>query len=122
MAEPSADAADEARKLGLADLEEALKFVKTDASDLLRELLRGISMWAFTALMAFVLAAVWLALAQVVLTYAHPYGALPQILDLLNISYVFAVGSAVLGLGLLWRYFSLRRRYVRLFEIAGKLR
>jgi hypothetical protein len=106
----------------MADLEGALEFVKSDASALLGDLLRGISMWGLTALMAFVLAAVWLVLAQVVLAYAHPYGSPPQVLDTLYLSYGFAAGSACLGLALLWRYYSLRRRYVKLFEIAGKLR
>jgi hypothetical protein len=113
---------EEASKLGLADLEEALGFVKADASNLLRDLLSGISMWGLTALMSFVLAAVWLGLAEVILTYAHPFGALPQVLDVLYVSYVFATASAFLGLVLFWRYYSLRKRYSRLFEIAGKLR
>ena len=113
---------EETGKMGLADLEEALGFLRTDASRLLRDLLRGISMWGLTALMAFFLAAVWFALSQVILTYAHPFGALPQVLDLLYASYVFAIGSASLGFVLLWRYYSLRKRYLRLFEIAGNLR
>lgn len=108
--------------MGLADLEEALGFLKTDASMLLKDLLRGISTWGLTALMAFLLSAVWLALAQVILTFAHPYGSLPGILDILYASYVFAAGSAILGFLLLWRYYSLRKRYLRLFEIAGNLR
>ena len=106
----------------LADLEEALGFLRTDASRLLQDLLRGISMWGLTALMAFFLAAVWLALAQVILTYAHPYGSLPRILDILYASYAFAIGSALLGSLLFWKYYSLRKRYLRLFEIAGSLR
>lgn len=113
---------EEVSKLELANLEEALEFVKADASKLLRDLLSGISMWGLTALMAFVLAAVWLGLAEVILTYAHPYGALPQVLDTLYISYLFATASAILGLVLIWRYYSLRKKYSRLFEIAGKLR
>jgi len=105
----------------LTDLAEALGLMKADASKLLKDLLRGISMWGITALMAFFLAAVWLALSEVVLTYAHPYGSLPPTLDILYVSYGFAAGSAILGLILSWRYLSLKRRYVRLFEIAGKL-
>lgn len=106
----------------LTDLAEALGLMKADASRLLKDLLRGVSMWGITALMAFLLAAVWLALAEVVLIYAHPYGSLPQILDILYASYAFAAGSGVLGVVLFWRYFSLKRRYVSLFEIARKLR
>ena len=79
-------------------------------------------MWGLTALMAFLLSAVWLALAQIILTYAHPYGSLPRILDILYASYVFATVSASLGFLLLWRYYSLRKRYLRLFQIAGSLR
>lgn len=111
-----------AGKMELADLEEALGLVKADASKLLRDLLTGISMWGLTALMAFVLAAVWLGLGEVILTYAHPYGALPQVLDILYLSYLFAGASSVLGLVLFWRYYTLRKRYSRLFEITGKLR
>ena len=112
----------EGGKMELTDLAEALGLMKSDASKLLKDLLRGISMWGITAVMAFFLAVVWLALAEVVLTYAHPYGSLPQILDILYASYAFAAGSAVLGVVLFWRYYSLKRRYVRLFGIARKLR
>jgi hypothetical protein len=79
-------------------------------------------MWGLTALMAFFLASVWLVLAQVILDYAHPYGSLPQVLDVLYLSYGFAIGSASLGFALFWRYYSLRKRYARLAEIAGNLR
>jgi hypothetical protein len=113
---------EDASKLRLADLEEALGFLKADSSKLLRDLLSGISMWGLTALMAFVLAAVWFGLAQVVLIYAHPYGSPPLILEILYVSYGFAIASALLGIVLFWRYYSLRKRYSRLFEIAGKLR
>jgi len=122
MDRSDANSGEEPGKMGLADLEEALGFLKADASRLLKDLLRGISMWGLTALMAFFLAGVWLVLAKVILTYAHPYGSLPQILDILYASYGFAAGSAVLGFLLLWRYYSLRKRYLRLFEIAGSLR
>jgi len=122
MDRADADVEEETGKLGIADLEEALGFLKADASRLLKDLLRGVSMWGLTALMAFLLAAVWLALALVILAYAHPYGSLPQILDILYASYGFATGSALLGFLLLWRYYSLRKRYLRLYEIAGSLR
>lgn len=122
MDRSDANSGEEPGKMRLADLEEALGFLKSDASRLLKDMLRGISMWGLTALMAFFLAAVWLVLAKVILMYAHPYGALPQVLDLLYVSYGFATGSAVLGFLLLWRYYSLRKRYLRLFEIAGSLR
>ncbi|MDA4125094.1 MAG: hypothetical protein OK438_06575 [Thaumarchaeota archaeon] len=118
----SAKATEETVEMGLGDLEEALRFVKADASNLLSDLLRGISMWGFTALMAFLLAAICLVLSQVILTYAHPYGSLPPILDILYVSYGFAIGSAFLGFVLFWRYYSLRKRYARLFEIVGSLR
>jgi hypothetical protein len=120
QADPEGDR--EGGRLELTDLSDALEQMKTDASKLLMDLLRGIAMWGITALMAFFLAFVWLALAEVVLVYAHPYGSLPQILDILYASYGFAAGSAILGLVLFWRYFSLKRKYVRLFGIARKLR
>ena len=108
-------------EMRVSDLEEALGWMKSDASVLLKDLLRGIAMWGITSLMAFVLTGVWLVLAQVILVFAHPFGALPQVLDILYFSYAFAAASAILGLVLLWRYYSLRRKYARLFEIVGKL-
>ena len=122
MDEPSGATEKETGEIPLADLEEVMRFVKADASNLLNDLLRGISMWGLTALMAFFLASVWLVLAQVILHYAHPYGALPEVLDVLYLSYGFAIGSACLGVALFWRYQSLRKRYSRLAEIAGNLR
>ena len=106
----------------VADLAEALGWVKTDAERFLKDLLRGVSMWGTTAAMALVLALVWLALGQAVVTYAHPYGSPPLVLDILYLSYVMVVVSASLGVVLFWRYLSLRRRYARLFDIAAKLR
>jgi hypothetical protein len=120
MKEPTGESP--AVRMELAELAEALGFMKADASRLLNDMTRGISMWGVTALLSFLLAAVSLALAQAVLTYAHPYGALPQVLDLLYASYLSSACSAVLGLVLAWRYFTLKTRYVRLFEIARKLR
>jgi hypothetical protein len=122
MNEPDSESALEGGRMDLEDLAEALGLMKADASKLLKDLLRGISMWGITSMMAFFLAFVWLALAQAILTYGHPYGSPPQILDILYASYLFAVVSVSLGLFLFWRYYSLRRKYTRLFEIAGKLR
>ena len=112
----------EVDELKVVDLSDALTLIKSDASSLLKDLLRGISMWGVTAAMAFILAAVWLALGQFILAYAHPYGAPQGILDLLYASYGFAVGSVSLGAIMSWRYYSLKRRYTRLFEITRKLR
>jgi len=106
----------------VGELADALELMKADASKFLRDLLKGVSMWGITAVLAFSLAVVWLALAQVVLTFAHPYGSPPLILDILYLSYGFAIGSASLGCALFWRYYSLRKKYTRLFEIARKLR
>jgi hypothetical protein len=121
MAEPSSEDASGGDRPELADLAEALSFMKADASKVLKDLLRGISMWGITALMAFLMSIVWLALAGTILSFAHPYGSSPQILETLYVSYAFAVGSVAIGMFLFWRYYSLRRRYVRLFEIATKL-
>lgn len=79
-------------------------------------------MWGVAAAMAFVLAGTWLALAQAVLIYAHPYGAQPAVLDTLYAGYIFSVVSACVGLVMLWRYWSMRRRYSELFRIANTLR
>ena len=122
MKEPDGESAPGDGRPELADLAEALELMKADASRFLKDLLRGVSMWATTAVMAFLLAIVWVALAQVVVAYAHPYGSPPLILDILYLSYGFAIGSATLGFLLSWRYYTLRRKYTRLFEIASKLR
>ena len=108
--------------LNVADLAEALIFMKADAAKLLKDMLRGISMWGITAAMAFVMAAVWFALGELILRYAHPFGSPPFILDLLYASDLVAVASALLGAILSWRYYSLRKRYGRLYEIAENLR
>ena len=109
-------------RLDVATLEEALSWMRSDARTLLRDMLRGISMWGFTALLAALLAALCLVLAQSIMTFEHPYGSPPEILDALYVSYGVAAVSAVSSLALAWRYFSLRRRYTKLFEIAAKLR
>lgn len=118
----ASDATKRGQDSELAALGEALNLMKNDTSKLLRDLLKGISMWGFTSLMAFLLAAVWLAFSQVVLTYAHPYGSPPQVLEILYAGYALTAISAMLGVLLSWRYYSLRKRYTRLFEIADKLR
>jgi len=107
--------------LRVEDLAEALELMKTDASKLLKDLLRGISMWGITALLAFCLAAVWLVLSEFIVRFAHPFGSPPLILDILYVSYAFSAGSALLGLVLLWRYYSLRKKYEKLFVISGTL-
>jgi hypothetical protein len=122
MKEQDGESAPGGGRLEVADLADALELMKADASRFLKDLLNGVSMWATTAVMAFFLAIVWLALAQIVLTFAHPYGSPPLMLDILYLSYTFAVVSASLGFLLSWRYYSLRRKYTRLFEIASKLR
>jgi hypothetical protein len=119
MIEPSRS---DDEKPEIADFAEALDLMRADSKRLLGDLLRGISMWGVTSLLAFFLAGACLALGQVIIKYAHPYGALPQVLDLLNISYGLALVSAGLGGILLWRYYSLRTRYSRLFEVARNLR
>jgi hypothetical protein len=106
----------------IADFAEALDLMRADSKRLLADLLRGISMWGVTSLLAFCLAGACLALGQVIVKYAHPFGSLPQVLDLLNISYGLALGSAALGGVLFWRYYSLRARYSKLFEVARNLR
>jgi hypothetical protein len=104
------------------DLADALGLLKTDTSMLLKDLLKGVSMWAITAAMSLFLTVVWLVLAEVLLTFAHPYGSPPVILGILYLSYGFAIGTAVLGVVLFWRYYTLRKKYSKLFEISAKLR
>jgi hypothetical protein len=121
---PMEDAGDEGKSSPreVADLAEALQLMKADTSNLLRDMLRGISMWAVTAAIAFILAGAWLALADAILTYAHPYGSQPLVLDTLNLAYVFSVVSASVGVVLFLRYSLMRKRYSKLFRIAEKLR
>jgi uncharacterized membrane protein len=106
----------------LADLSEVYELLKTDASDLLRDLLRGVSMWNVTALLSALLTFSWIALAAVILKFGHPFGSPPTILLALYISLALAAVSAVLSFYLFYRYFTLRRKYTRLFNIAEKLR
>ncbi|HEY6283250.1 MAG TPA: hypothetical protein VIW22_04925 [Nitrososphaerales archaeon] len=106
----------------VANLVEALRLMRADTSNLLKDMLRGISMWGITAVTAFLLAGVSLALSQVILTYAHPYGSLPIVLDILYAGYIFSALSACLGAFQLWRYLSLRKKYSRLFQVADNLR
>jgi hypothetical protein len=106
----------------LADLSEVYELLKTDASDLLSDLLRGVSMWKVTALLAVVLTFSWIALATVILVFGHPFGALPIILFSLYLSLALALVSATMSFYLFYRYYTLRRKYTRLFKIAEKLR
>ena len=106
----------------VGDLAEALQLMKLDTSNLLKDMLRGISMWGMTAVVAFLMAGAWLALAQAILTYAHPYGSYPLVLDTLYAGYALSAVSACAGVLLLWRYFSMRGRYSRLYQIASRLR
>jgi hypothetical protein len=104
------------------DLQEVYELLKTDASDLLRDLLRGVSMWKVTALLAMLLTLAWIALAGVIVKFGHPFGAPPIILDALYLSIALAAMSAALSFYLFNRYYTLRRKYTRLFNIAEKLR
>jgi len=106
----------------LADLSEVYELLKTDASDLLSDLLRGVSMWKVTALLALLLTFSWFALAMVIEVFGHPYGSPPTILYALYGSLVLGVVSATLSFYLFYRYFTLRTKYTRLFKIAEKLR
>ena len=106
----------------LADLSEVYELLKTDASDLLRDLLRGVSMWKVTAMLALLLTFSWIALATVIMVFGHPYGSPPTILLALYVSLALAAVSATLSFYLLYRYYTLRRKYTRLFKIAEKLR
>jgi len=106
----------------LADLSEVYELLKTDASDLLRDLLRGVSMWNVTAVLALLLTFSWVALAAIIMVFGHLYGSPPAILLALYISSALAVVSALLSFYLFYRYFTLRRKYTRLFNIAEKLR
>ena len=106
----------------LADLSEVYELLKADASELLRDLLRGVSMWKVTALLAVLLTFSWVALAAVITVFGHPYGSPPAILEALYLSIALAVVSATLSFYLFYRYYTLRRKYTRLFNIAEKLR
>ena len=81
----------------VGDLAEALQLMKLDTSNLLKDMLRGISMWGMTAVVAFLMAGAWLALAQAILTYAHPYGSYPLVLDTLYAGYALSAVSACAG-------------------------
>jgi hypothetical protein len=105
----------------LPELEQVYRLLQDDAATILRDLLRGISLWGITAIVAVFLALVSLGLATTILTFAHPYGASPNILHALYASYSVAGISAVIAGVLFWRYFTLRRKYSRFFEVAEKL-
>jgi len=64
----------------------------------------------------------WVALAAVIMMFGHPYGSPPPILQALYLSVALAVVSAILSFYLFYRYYTLRRKYTRLFNIAEKLR
>jgi hypothetical protein len=112
----------------LDDLTEVYALLKTDASDLLGDLLRGISMWRTTAVIAIFLTVSWLVLAVVVTAFGRPYGSPPNdissstVLVALYLSVILAVASACVCVYLFSRYFSLKKKYSRLFQIAAKLR
>jgi len=112
----------------LTDLGEVYELLRTDASDLLRDLLRGVSMWGTTAVIALFLTLSWLFLAGVITVFGHPYGSPPNgvsystVIQALYLSYVLAAASAAVCIYLFSRYFSLKRKYSRLFKIAEKLR
>lgn len=121
MAQPSTDD----RKL--TDLAEVYDLLKSDAVNLLRDLLRGVSMWGTTALMALFLTCSWIILAAVITIFGHPYGSPPNgvdyhtVLDALYASYAFAGISAIICGYLFSRYYLLRKKYTRLFKLAEKL-
>jgi hypothetical protein len=106
----------------LADLSEIYELLKADASDLLRDLLRGVSMWKMTSLLALLLTFSWLALVAVIMVFGHPYGSPYGVLVGLYLSLALAAVSATLCFYLFYRYYTLRRKYTRLFNIAEKLR
>jgi len=108
--------------MDVADLSAALGLIRTDSAKLLGDMLQGISMWGVTSLMAFLVSAICLALGETILTYAHPYGTLPQVLEALYASYALAGVSAVMGVVLLARYYTLKRRYTSLYRAARNLR
>ena len=60
------------------DLREVYDLLKTDASDLLGDLLRGVSMWGTTAVIALFLTLSWIVLADVITGFGHPYGSPPN--------------------------------------------
>jgi hypothetical protein len=112
----------------LDDLTEVYAFLKTDASDLLGDLLRGVSMWRTTAVIALFLTVSWIILAVVVTAFGRPYGSPPNnissstVVVALYLSIILAVTSACVCAYLFSRYFSLKKKYSRLFQIAAKLR
>ncbi|MDA4130833.1 MAG: hypothetical protein OK457_08690 [Thaumarchaeota archaeon] len=112
----------------LADLSEVYELLKTDASDLLRDLLRGVSMWGTTAVIALFLTLSWIVLAAVITVFGHPYGSPPNgvststVIEVLYMSIGLAFVSAVVCIYMFSRYFSLKKKYSRLFKIAEKLR
>ena len=108
-------------------LEEVYESLRTDAQSLLRELLRGISMWGVTSLMAFLVCAVSLILAAVVIVFGRPYGSPPSdvgrntVLIALYTSIALAARSAGVGSLLLQKYLTLKKKYARLYRIAREL-
>ncbi len=110
------------------DLREVYELLKTDASDLLNDLLRGVTMWGTTATIALFLTIAWIILAVVVTVFGRPYGHPPNdvssstVLVALYLSVIFAVISASVCAYLFSRFFSLKKKYSRLYRIAEKLR
>jgi hypothetical protein len=106
----------------VADLVEVYDLLKDDATNLLSELLRGISMWRTTGLIASFLTLSWVVLAVVITAFGHPYGSPYIVLYSLYLSIALAQASGITSVYLFSRYISLRRKYSRLFKIAEKLR
>jgi len=112
----------------LEDLSEVYALLKTDASDLLGDLLRGVSMWRTTAAIALFLTVSWIVLAIVVTAFGRPYGHPPNdissttVLVALYLSIILAAASGGVCAFLFSRYISLKKKYSRLFQIAEKLR
>jgi hypothetical protein len=112
----------------LDDLKEVYELLQADASDLLHDLLRGVSMWGTTATIALFLTVAWIVLAVVITVFGRPYGHPPNdvssstVLVAFYLSLGLAVLSASICAYLFSRYFSLKKKYSRLFQIAEKLR
>ena len=112
----------------VGDLVEVYDLLKSDATNLLRDLLNGVSMWGTTAMIAFFLTLSWLVLTAVITIVGRPYGSPPNGLDSIQVLYlwylgiILAIASGITTVFLFSRYYSLKRKYSRLFKIAEKLR
>src|ERR1700730_17263553 len=98
------------------ELKEVYELLKTDAPDLLGDLLRGVSMWRTTAVIALFLTISWIVLAFVVTAFGRPYGSPPNdissstVLVALYLSVILAIASAGVCFFLFSRYFSLKKK------------